>query len=155
MVVGLAAAATSWWFRYSSTHRAAQFWGPEAVRLIRDAPQVLWRQREPNLPGELATDTADNMDLSDAHGLTHLRAALMEDSSYDWSASAPPDVRWSHSLTFVERGDPPLRLAVYFSTDFEWAKSDSRFAEKRRPISTRPIAAGLRTFFAEQPSAAR
>ena len=35
--VALAGAGAGWWFRYNATHRAAEFWGPQAVRLIRDA----------------------------------------------------------------------------------------------------------------------
>ena len=39
----LVAAIASWWFRYAATHRAAQFWGSQAVALIRDAPHVTLR----------------------------------------------------------------------------------------------------------------
>jgi hypothetical protein len=37
LTVAVLLAGASWWFRYIATHRAARFWGPEAVRLIRDA----------------------------------------------------------------------------------------------------------------------
>jgi hypothetical protein len=40
LAVAVASAAASWWFRYAATHRAAQYWGPETARLIRDAPTV-------------------------------------------------------------------------------------------------------------------
>ena len=32
LTVAFLAAGTSWWFRYSATHRAATFWGPAAAR---------------------------------------------------------------------------------------------------------------------------
>ena len=37
-------AGAGWWFRYKATHQAARFWGPQAVRLIRDAPRVVFRR---------------------------------------------------------------------------------------------------------------
>src|SRR5688572_9136529 len=40
LAAAFAAAGASWWFRFNATHRAAEFWGPDVARLIRDAPQV-------------------------------------------------------------------------------------------------------------------
>ena len=34
-------------------------------------------------------------DISSAKGLTHLRNALLEDRSYDWTATGPADTDWS------------------------------------------------------------
>ena len=45
--VALACAALVWWFQYSATHLSAEFWGPEASILIRDAPQVEFIELQP------------------------------------------------------------------------------------------------------------
>src|SRR3989304_2712639 len=71
---------SSWWFRYSATHRAAQFWGPQAAELIRDAPHVTLRSAAAAADGQDAADAAVPRDVSHAKGLTHLRNALLEDA---------------------------------------------------------------------------
>ena len=140
-LVALAAAAASWWFRYSSTHRAAEFWGPQAATLIRDAPRVTLRSDE-------AGD--DPRDISHAPGLTHMRAALLEDRSYDWSAAGLPDTDWSSSLVFEASEGAEPRVVILFSPDFQWAANGSAADPAQHAISTSPIAKGLQEFFAEQ-----
>src|SRR4051812_15803668 len=76
LTVAIAAAAASWWFRYSATHRAAQFWGPETARLIRDASVVeIWRPSNPIISTSAAplVESSDLHDVSSARGLVHLR----------------------------------------------------------------------------------
>src|SRR5262245_15088624 len=103
-VVAIAAAAASWWFRYEATHKAAQFWGPTAVILIRDAPNVELLELQPaneanspQWPPDLAAASQitighktwtirSRRDISSAPGLTHLRNALLEDRSFNWGA---------------------------------------------------------------------
>jgi hypothetical protein len=138
--IALAGAAASWCFRYSATHRSAQFWGPHASQLIRDAPWVM-------LSPVGSDQTA--LDLSEAHGLTHLRAALVEDHSYDWSAKLPPEVNWVHALVFAESEGAASRVKVLFSADFRWAAYRSSDEQPLHAVSTGPIADGLETFFSE------
>jgi hypothetical protein len=142
VVIGLAAAAASWWFRYSATHRAAQFWGPQAATLIRDAPHVTLRS-------DASTD--EPRDVSDARGLTHLRNALLEDNSYDWSAAGPPDTNWDSSLVFeVSEGAEP-RAVVLFSPDFKWLSNGSATDPMKSVVATTgEFAAGLQKFFADE-----
>src|SRR5882724_5292436 len=101
-VAALAAAAASWWFRYEATHQSAQFWGPEAARLIRDAPTVELltlqladkTQSAPSSPDTSALSVstfghkiwtiAAKRNISTAPGLSHLRNALLEDRSFNW-----------------------------------------------------------------------
>src|SRR5262245_471220 len=85
VAIATVAAAASWWFRYKATHRAAEFWGSEDARLIRDAPIV--EMYEPA------------RDISAARGLVHLRNALLEDRSFQWpSKPVSPDVHWKQGL---------------------------------------------------------
>ena len=73
VAIGLAAAAVSWWFRYSATHRAAEFWGPEAATLIRDAAHVTLRSNKPSVDEQGGDEPDVPRDISSAKGLTHLR----------------------------------------------------------------------------------
>src|SRR5438270_10988443 len=79
VTVSLIGAVASWLFRYNATHRAAKFWGPEAAVLIRDAPHVTVKRRP--LTGNFF---ANEVDVSHARGLVHLRNALLEDQDFDW-----------------------------------------------------------------------
>src|SRR3954465_15245155 len=92
LAVGFTAAAVSWWFRYNATHHAATFWGRNAF-VIRDADQVQLLELLPaiaNAPpksntvsvGGLSVPVASRQDVSSAHGLAHLRNALLEDQSF-------------------------------------------------------------------------
>jgi len=143
IVIGLAAAAASWWFRYSATHRAAQFWGPQAATLIRDSPHVTLRS---------GTSADEQRDISAARGLTHLRVTLLEDDSYDWSAAGPPDTNWDSSLVFETSEGAEPRAVILFSPDFLWAANGSSGNPAQHAVSIGPIAEGLKKFFSEQPA---
>jgi hypothetical protein len=161
--VAVASAAVSWWFRYSATHWAAQFWGPETVRLIRDAPLVQFIE----LRRATASDGHDPMhdkfgfggnqhfqvvsrrDISHAPGLLHLRNALLEDRSY--AEAANYDLRsidWRWGLSFVGPGTGPQRT-IWFSDDCRLALQQGVGREPDRVVAVEPIAAGLSTMFTE------
>ena len=149
VAIGLAAAAASWWFRYAATHRAAQFWGPAAARLIRDAPHVNLARLEPS-PNGVASDESRqitaNRDISAAPGLTHLRYALLEDSSFAWPVcDEPPAVHWTTQLQFRASADPEAAsVNVFFSPDYRWLIAATADGAMGRAVSCRPIADGLR-----------
>jgi hypothetical protein len=175
--LALAAAGGSWLFRYNATHRTAAFWGPEAARLIRDAPQVTLF-REPitiaravvdALPADATESDAragvdqkimdSGIDVSNAHGLAHLRNALLEDRSFAWPSE---DVSL---LNYANFGDPYWLLVfqdpatgkaakIHFSEDCRQAM---RTSNPKGPvgnkegalISAEPIASGLAEMFTE------
>jgi hypothetical protein len=94
------------------------------------------------------------IDVSHAHGLTHLRNALLEDQSFDWCDNTlspmlkEEDSLDHHSLPWtLSFYDPATNkeLTIHFSKD---CRSASKSAEMKR-ISTEPIANGLREIFAE------
>src|SRR4051812_30380584 len=87
LAVGFTAAGASWWFRYNATHHAATFWGRNAW-LIRDADRVQLLELgagEKNAPPMNDAITvngnpvlvAAKQDITQAHGLAHLRNALL------------------------------------------------------------------------------
>ena len=161
VAVAVTAAGASWWFRYAATHRAVQFWGPDAARLIRDAPSVHLVLLPAAEPRELVGEVPIEFDISHARGLTHLRHALLEDRSFDWST---PSDDWRLERDFVGRRALEFRggkfegVTILFSADWRQAAALGDDQRPQRIVSTQPIAEGLATMFAEfleQPPAAR
>jgi hypothetical protein len=149
-VIALAAASASWWFRYSATHRAAEFWGPQTARLIRDAPRIEMYQITPPMAAmalareragvDRFMDAADSHDISATPGITHLRNALLEDGSYQWPPmSATPNVHWKWALIFSDVRPGP-GVVLLFSPDWTFTMSLERPTEI---LSCQPIADGL------------
>jgi hypothetical protein len=145
----LVAAAASWWFRYSATHRAAEFWGSQAVALIRDAQHVTLRSDTPSADGAGTAEADVPRDISAAKGLTHLRTALLEDASYDWTAKAPAGTDNANSLVFAAADGGEPRAVVLFSPDFRWVSSGTGANPATNFVATtEEFAAGLKKFFA-------
>ena len=161
LLVGLLAAGTSWWFRYSATHRAAKFWGPQAARLIRESPKVELLQLELGGGGHSVSgtlrlaDEASNVlaarDVSTARGMTHLRTALLENRSFD-SFRKPADQapKWRWALRFHDHSS----ATILFNEDCTATTAYPSEASRNHPsdgviASCEPIAAGLREVFAE------
>ena len=167
VATGLVAAAASWWFRYSATHRAAQFWGPAAARLIRDAPNVRLIQFDPSpggqvelggvsvfdlpdgVPGARSWQIAVDRDISATPGLTHLRHALLEDQNFTWPASdEPPAVEWTTQLQFHAGAEADAEsVTILFSLDYHWLVAAAGEGAMGPAVSCRPIATGLREMF--------
>jgi hypothetical protein len=153
VTVAFCAAAISWYFRYNATHRVAEFWGAETVRLIRDAPSVeafnasapITIPRDDGAGTGGFIDTSETRDVSTAHGLVHLRNALLEDHNFAWPPSAnSPDVQWKRGLIFRDKGLGNAAILV-FSPDLKLVS----VAGSNQMLSCAPIAAGLGEMFAE------
>src|SRR5262245_54198264 len=147
LAVAFVAAGTSWWFRFSSTHRVATFWGPTVAQVIRDARVVeLWLPANPHentRSASLVIHHSDLHNISSAHGLVHLRNALLEDHSFNWPpVKVSPDVEWTQGLRFL---DGSTGVLVMFSRDFKFARTPNG----EEMLSCEPMAKGLREMFAE------
>jgi len=155
LTVAVAAAGASWWFRYSATNRAATYWGPNAARLIRDAPIVEFYQFKSSGQSQFEFDEliqfldapTNRRDISSMQGLTHLRNALLEDRSYNW----PPEPReridqWRWVLVFRDKSRYPT-AALAFSPDWRFVTHCQHPFGKN--LSTEPISTGLNKMFAE------
>jgi hypothetical protein len=125
----------SWWYRYTSTHRAAEFWGGDAVKLIRDAPDVYWLTLGPMNDGKdhvhvVGSPFADHYhtvggtwrvverrDISQARGLVHLRNELLLDRSFqEETGMLNPVDFWRSALEFrASTTSPPL--LIMFTAD--------------------------------------
>lgn len=161
LAVALAAAGGSWIFRYNATHRAVEFWGPQAAQLIRDAPTVLLRRlpdetkptptpqlRDKSTFYDFMASAPAPIDISSAHGLVHFRNALLEDRSYRWpEAAVGPEDRWRWAMTFRSKDDRELTLI--FSSDLHAVTKDCPSVETPRKLNCEPIARGLEEMFVE------
>jgi hypothetical protein len=146
LFVAFAAAGVSWGFRFYATHRAAGFWGPQTARLIRNSPTIKLSRIDRG-PG-MTIKTSINRDVSNAPGITHLRNALLEDKSFDWSRSnEAPVVEAAWRLQFI--GDSPNEVAdVYFTADLNYTFHPVA-GHQIRGVSCVPISAGLLELFTE------
>jgi hypothetical protein len=140
LAVAITGAAASWFFRYNATHRAAEFWGSQPARLIRDAPRVA-------LIRWFVASPPKTRDISKAPGMTHLRNALLEDRSFNWDEpvdAAPKAGGWKLTFSDPSRGE---QFTIRFTTDCRGAVDDLN--PMRRLISTEPISRGLCEVFDE------
>jgi hypothetical protein len=165
-IVGLAltGACASWWFRYAATHRAAEFWGPQASVLIREATFVELIELSPIerdtkdafgytvVLGEESFEFLRRHDISAARGLVHLRHALLDDRSFVWPSRVDiPSADWRWGLRFSEPESAPLVLhqTVWLTSDGRLMAVEQRGGGTGRSISCEPIADGLTTMFSE------
>ena len=149
LTVALLLAGTAWWFRYQTTHRAANFWGPQAVHLIRDAPVVelcqfkLVEPKEPHYSA-LQPRFTDCRNISALPGITHLRNALLEDRSFRWPASPiRPGIEWKWVIIFRDESNGK-EIDLYFSSDWTFVRGVDDTV-----LSAQPIADGLATMLDE------
>jgi hypothetical protein len=114
--VALAAAAFAWWWNVQSKKQALAFFGPTAARLIGKAPTVELVAVRPAAPG----DTGERLSIGDQHftvlarhdvsqaqGLIHARAALLDDASYEWQTPVILTLR-PFMVRFAEGPDESL-----------------------------------------------
>jgi hypothetical protein len=130
LIAAAAAAGTAWWFRYSATREATEFWGPDAAAMIRDAPHVALIALEPgkDSPQDLSTSDAvveignqlfavkKRWDISSAPGLSHLRNALLEDRTFVSIRSFRPQ-DWNSGLEFRTSPDSGA-LRILFASNY-------------------------------------
>jgi hypothetical protein len=147
LTLALAAAGISWWFRYTTTHRAVRFWGPGTARLIRDAPIVEFCEygREAN---DDYQKLVNRRDISNSPGLIHLRNALLEDRSFKWPAEYGRPGSWGWALVFRD----PSGNAATLNFTSDWRYVDS--TEGEYIVACEPISSGLEKFVDELPRSA-
>ena len=102
LVLAVILAAFGWWWNFDRGRRTLELYGPEGATLIRTAPKV-----------ELVGDSGGNIDISKAPGLLNARTSLLNDASYEWSASATAVEGSKHSVRF-SRGDQSIDVIFDF-----------------------------------------
>lgn len=106
LLLGVAAAVTGIWFQRVQTRRCLDFYGPAQARRIAAAPTVELlvlpgaftrarptdtenRGQPVNAPVRLAA--SEEIDVSKAPGLVHLRRGLVEDANFRWESEPAPE----------------------------------------------------------------
>jgi hypothetical protein len=163
--LALFAAGANWWFRYSTTHEAAEFWGPEASLLIRQAPLVHLIAVEPLDPANHKHDSSltfadhyhlsdglwhitDRLDISKAPGLSHLRTALLEDRNLRPLKGEPvAPSTWQGGLEFHSSLSGSVTLLFSPNCDVVLRHWPGDTADRTQ--QTGPIAEALCSVFAE------
>lgn len=126
--LGLAIAIYGWWFAYQRTRPVLEYFGPEAVAVIR-APTDMTAMRL--LPGgsnsaiqysDLKFDPADEKNVFAGRGYTNARASLIKRETYDWrtktsqksaAESNPCEPAWTHALRLTnEHGEVVVLLSL-------------------------------------------
>ena len=157
--VALAGAGISWFFRYSATHQAVKFWGPEAAVLIRDAPIVTVYHPAnfgaADAPAVVAKTPAKEFDITRARGLVYLRNALLEDHNFKWDTvtKEPLATKNDWGLMFA---DPKAgkSTTIWLSDDFHHVARQGEAEAQSVSVDT-VMAKGLREMFGEFSAAAK
>lgn len=148
--LGLIGAGGGWLYHRQTQRRAIAFWGSDAAALIVSAPDVEIAQlvagdSQPKATADTVAwagrqwQKVARTDATRAPGMPHLRRRLVQDDSFDWSASpAGHDLLWRYALRFSDRGK---RATVLFDADCQW----TALAETGATASVGPLARGLRT----------
>ncbi len=141
--------AGSWWYRYSAAHRASQFWGPEASRLIAEGQGFEVLTLQPGSGESLAVQVSESLEkptnLDHARGQAHLRHALMTDFNYVWSTPLESStIKWQWSLRFFE-GD--RQVLALLSSDLKAIGKIDASASQVDALSCEPVAESMTAYF--------
>jgi len=147
--------ATSWWYRYEAAHRASQFWGAEASRLIAESENLEAIHLVPHAaePLLIQIQVAKPTDLSRARGQAHLRHAFLSDRNYVWDEPLDSlETQWRWCLRFFdENGDEDGQQAhVLLSEDLRTIGKLDFVAKRMSAFSCEPMTASLKQYFEAQ-----
>ena len=108
--LALAMGSLAVWWHDQQGERAQAFWGTQTANVIRHAPQVEALQlggsdetaRALLFDGKAELHVLSVQEVTLRPGLVHARHALIDDLSFDWSATAPMESpRWTYALRFT------------------------------------------------------
>lgn len=139
-LVGLALmlGAISWWYRYEAAHRASQFWGPAASRLIAESEGL-------EVIALNSGEIEDRLDISKTRGQAHLRHALMSDRNYVWDEPLEiRDMEWRWTLRFHEGEQQAL---IKFTEDLKTVGRVDVANNTATTLACEPMAASLKQYF--------
>lgn len=166
VVLGVALAAFNVYFRYATTNRIHAQWGTAALLRVAEAPRAEWwdlaradanAQPDATPTGQTVETVVERIaldgrtfavrrrgDLIGARGFVHLRNALGQNASYDWTREPTGAGAWRWAIAFA---DDRERTVLLFDDAFRVART----FESPEPVTlTDKMSAGLKTFFAEQ-----
>ena len=123
--LAIAMSGGAWFYHYSQVRQAAAFWGSPGGRLLVRGPEVTFYALG-EIPDAAATvetiagrTIEAQTDLSAKQGLVHLRHALYQDASFDWSDRQPEPLEasgeWRYAVRFAEEDQS---LVILFNSEF-------------------------------------
>lgn len=117
--LGLLMAGGAWWYHYTESRRAAQFWGAEGAALLVGNSQVTFTELGAPSDDSLADRAAkQKFDLTEKKGLVHLRHALTYDANFDWDGRKREPLADGAAWSFAMRFTADRReLVVLFNRD--------------------------------------
>jgi hypothetical protein len=157
--VALAAATFAWWWNYSRGQKCLAFYGADAALLVRTAKDVELIELAPDSvkPEDVAVDRLVVGDrtylfhrittISQAKGLIHARASIVDDASFRWNAS-PGDCAGEvlYAIRFTN-DDTSARATLAF----DFASKRLWHVETRRSAELIPkVAQGWESFLKRQ-----
>lgn len=136
IAVAVLAAGITIGYHWSQSRFAVAYWGPENATHIRAAEEVRLVDRSGNEPPQ---------DISAAKGLVHFRQALIEDASFLATVpSSEVSPQWEVEVIF---SDPSSQSET--TVHFDLQHGLVGLPDRVEVLDAQPIAAGLRTFFAD------
>lgn len=159
LVVGIIAAVASQWYYHRLQQRPLALWGMGSAKLMLNAPLIVALHLAPaeqvkgkpeaenferiNING-LRLVVLESRDVTAAPGISHLRHSLVNDGSFDWSATDENgQPAWEYALDF-EAGD--VSAMVMFAPKCNRAL----LVETGTSASVSPIMPGIVRFMHEQ-----
>ena len=132
VVVALAAAVFSTWYRYRGQHRAMDYWGASTARLIAQAPEVKLFELDAGDPTPIdevptpgpvadAAGAATDKPEAEAAGAAQPAAAMADKPEFAWVEFG--DFAWQVLATKEgtgAKGLSNLRAALVSDTTFDW-----------------------------------
>ena len=118
--LGFLMAGGAWWYHYTESRRAAEFWGADAVALLVGSSDVtLLELGEPSTEGVVGRAAKQKFDLTEKKGLVHLRHSLTYDADFAWDQRRREPLADGADWTFAMRFNKGQReLVVLFTRDF-------------------------------------
>lgn len=145
-LVGLALllGVVSWWYRYEAAHRASQFWGATASRLIAESEGFEARWTD-SAEDSQESPTEKILDLSKARGQAHLRHALLSDRNYVWGKPLDGETTdWRWTIRFFEG---IAEAEVLFSRDLGVIGKRNSATNTIQAYSCQPMTESLEPYF--------
>ncbi len=153
VAVAFLAAGTAWWNQFRRGQQTLAYWGTDSALRIRLASECELVRLPADGPREISATTFPSLAqsgqqraLTGAPGLIHARQALVQDSTYNWSQTAPPaNVRWQYALIFR---DPEKNQATRLLFDLEqgWVLD----LDQQKAVQLAAHRESLRLYFDEQ-----
>jgi hypothetical protein len=147
--LALTMSGAAWWYHYTQVRQAAAFWGPGGRLIVRGPDVTLYELGEPGTaPSDIAgRPITTTKELSQEHGLVHLRHAFYLDANFVWEDRTPEPATatpWRYAIRF---GEGEAEAIVLLTSDF--ARTGRLRGEVVDAVPSPRIAGSLRRYLTD------